>query len=368
MNARNKVSQLRHRRFALAWLTVALSVSSVPAAITVSPPPDTGSGSGSNPPAAATNTATRAIALAEVVKPLRLTLELRDGSRILGVPAITNLQVRSSFGVIGIELNRLQTLQFIEGKDASEFLLQNGDKVSGVLNLETVEMKTSFGPVKIPVAAIRRLAVNPGGKSRGGLVLHYGFDQDENNLVRDKSGQGHDGKLLGAQWVERGKFGGGVNISGGVQHVTSTKTEQLRLDDYSVALWVKRSNPNSTSDGPYASGLVGATGKTGLLVAEPDGRIHASRADGSRAPFRASVADLLWHHLVLVRQVKTATLFLDGEPAGELETDLPCDLRPGLDIGGASVGYPFVGTLDEVMIFDRPLSAEEAKQLANPNP
>ena len=366
MNARNKASQLRHRRFALAWLTVALSVSSVPAAITVSPPPDTGSGS--NPPAAATNTATRAIALAEVVKPLRLTLELRDGSRIIGVPAITNLQVRSSFGVIGIELNRLQTLQFIEGKDASEFLLQNGDKVSGVLNLETVEMKTSFGPVKIPVAAIRRLAVNPGGKSRGGLVLHYGFDQDENNLVRDKSGQGHDGKLLGAQWVERGKFGGGVNISGGVQHVSSTKTEQLRLDDYSVALWVKRSNPNSTSDGPYASGLVGATGKTGLLVAEPDGRIHASRADGSRAPFRASVADLLWHHLVLVRQGKTATLFLDGEPAGELETDLPCDLRPGLDIGGASVGYPFVGTLDEVMIFDRPLSAEEAKQLANPNP
>lgn len=303
MKTKIKPCQSPPHRFALAWLTVALSVSSVPAAITVSPPPDTGSGS--NPPAAATNTATRTIALAEVVKPLRLTLELRDGSRIIGVPAITNLQVRSSFGVIGIELNRLQTLQFIAGKDASEFLLQNGDKVSGVLNLETVEMKTSFGPVKIPVAALRRLTVSPGGKSRGGLVLHYGFDQDENNIVRDKSGQGHDGKLHGAQWVERGKFGGGVNISGGVQHVASTKTEQLRLDDYSVALWVKRSNPNSTSDGPYASGLVGVAGKMSWIFTESDGRIFSNRADGSRVAFRASVGDLLWHHLVLVRQGKT---------------------------------------------------------------
>ena len=363
MNAMKIKVQLLHRGCALAWLAGALTVSSTPAAITVSPPPDTGS----SPSVAATNLSPRSISLAEVVTPLRLTLELRDGSRVIGVPSVTNLQVRSSFGAIGIDLIRLQALQFVEGKGTAEFLLQNGDKVSGVLNLETLEMKTSFGPVKIPVAVIRRLSVNPGGKSRGGLVLHYGFDQDENDLVRDKSGQGHDGKLIGAQWVARGKFGGGVNISGGVQHLTSTKTGQLRFDDFSVALWVKRSNPNSTSDGPYGSGIIEATGKAVLLVTDPDGRISSSRADNSRVPFRASVADLLWHHLVLVKQGKVATLFLDGEQAGEVESDLTCDLRSGLDICGSNAGYPFVGTLDEVMIFDRPLSADEVKQLANPN-
>ena len=197
MNALKINFQLLHRGRALFWLAGVLVVSSTPAAITVSPPPDTGAA----PAAATTNVSPRAISLAEAVTPLRLTLELRDGSRVIGVPSVTNLQVRSSFGAIGLDLTRLQTLQFVEGKGTAEFLLQNGDKVSGVLNLETLEMKTSFGPVKIPVAVVRRLSVNPGGKSRGGLVLHYGFDDDENDMVRDKSGQGHDGKLLGAQWV-----------------------------------------------------------------------------------------------------------------------------------------------------------------------
>jgi hypothetical protein len=31
--------------------------------------------------------------------------------------------------------------------------------------------------------------------------------------------------------------------------------------------------------------------------------------------------------------------------------------------GGKGIGYPFVGSLDEVMIFDRSLSSEEIKQL-----
>ena len=363
MNALKINFQLLHRGRALAWLAGALTVSSTPAAITVSPPPDTGAA----PAAATTNVSPRAISLAEAVTPLRLTLELHDGSRVIGVPTVTNLQVRSSFGAIGIDLIRLQTLQFVEGKGTAEFLLQNGDKVSGVLHLETLEMKTSFGPVKIPVAVIRRLSVNPGGKSRGGLVLHYGFDQDENHIVRDKSGQGHDGKLIGAQWTALGKKDGGVVISGGVEEIVAANTKQMFLEDFSLSIWLKRSNPSATSDGGYRSRII-IIDKLILFGAEADGRLYASGADNHHHPMIAKIADLQWHHIDMVKKGKIVSFYLDGEPVGAMEAIEAGDFRQGLSIGGSKDGYPFVGTFDELMIFDRPWSAEEVKQMANPNP
>ena len=64
----------------------------------------------------------------------------------------------------------------------------------------------------------------------------------------------------------------------------------------------------------------------------------------------------------------TALVYLDGKLAGEAVSEQPADFRQGLSIGsiGGKIGYPFVGTLDEVMIFNRPLPVEEIRRLAEP--
>ncbi|KKL04273.1 hypothetical protein LCGC14_2617730, partial [marine sediment metagenome] len=47
-----------------------------------------------------------------------------------------------------------------------------------------------------------------------GLVLHYTFDKGAGDTVRDKSGQGNDGEILGGtRWV-KGKFGSALEFNG----------------------------------------------------------------------------------------------------------------------------------------------------------
>ena len=351
---------------ALACLAGALAVSSAPAAINlnVSPPPDTGSGTGSSPDGPVP-VKPKPVATPPVVTPLRLTVELHDGSRIIGVPAVSNLQMRTSFGNVGVDLTRLRSLQFTEGKETVEAGFQNGDKFTGALLMEAVELKTDFGAVKIPVAVIRRMSVSPGGKGQGGLVLHYTFDEENKTTVKDQSGQGHDGKLNGAQWTGQGKKDGGVVISGGREEILVTNTGEMLLEDYTLSVWLKRSNLTTTSGGGYQAMFFVLTDKVGLFGAESDGRLYASGADNNRHPIQARIIGLQWHHVAVVKKGRTASFYLDGEPVGEVESGQPADCRKGVSIGGSKDGYPFVGTFDELMIFDRPLSEEEVRQLHN---
>ena len=353
------------RAWALTFLAGALAVSSAPAVINlnVSPPPDTGSGTGSSP-AETVPVKPKPVATPQVITPLRLTVELRDGSRIIGVPVVSNLQMRTSFGNVGVDLTRLRSLQFTDGKETVEAGFQNGDKFTGALLAEAVELKTDFGAVKIPVAVIRRMSVSPGGKSLGGLFLHYTFDEDNKTTVKDQSGHGHDGQLNGAQWTKQGKKGGGVVINGGVDEILVPTTEQMLLEDYSLSVWLKRSNPRTTSDGGHSSRII-LLDNVILFGAETDGRLYVSGADQSRSSIQGRIADLQWHHVVMVKKSTMAALYLDGEPVGEVEAKQRGDFRKGLSIGGCKGGYPFIGTYDEVMMFDRPLSEDEIKQLNN---
>ncbi len=64
------------------------------------------------------------------------------------------------------------------------------------------------------------------------------------------------------------------------------------------------------------------------------------------------------------------SVFFDGAEAGQFPYKVAADFRQGLSIGsvGNGMGYPFMGMLDEVRIYSRPLSVEEVKQLAQPKP
>jgi hypothetical protein len=319
-----------------------------------------------NPPAAAPP---RLAPANDTGGPLRLTLDLSDGSRLIGTPAISNLEMRAGFGRVTVDLTQLQSIQFQPDKETATAIFQNGDKVSGAFSLPALDLKTCFGPARIPLTVVRRISVTPGGKNSRGLVVHYTFDQEDTAAVRDQSGQGHDGKLIGARWTPQGKSGGGCVISGGVEEVAVVGTDKLLLEEFTLAAWLKRSDPNRTSSGGYHAAFVGLSGRKATFFGlQPDGRLYLWGADGFRT-VPARVADLEWHHVAVAKRAKTIVFYLDGENVGEAEYGFPADMREGLSFGsvGNQVGYPFVGTLDELMVFDRSLSDEEVKQLFKSN-
>lgn len=305
----------------------------------------------------------------EVLRVLTLTVELRDGSRIVGEPSTKTVPMRSAFGQVMVDLNNVESFQFPEDKGQVTLVFRNNDRVTGKLEIESFELKTCFGPVKLPLAVVRRGQVSPAGKSRLGLVLYYPFDQDDNSVARDRSGLGHDGKLVGPQWVPAGKKGGGCFNAQPTGEISVGRPEALQLQTFTLAAWVKRSQVNTLSGGGYPGHFFCFRDRGYVFGAHSDGRLYAIGPDKEREKraLDVRIADTQWHHLALAKSADKLVFFLDGDACGEFVMDrdqqYDCDAGLSLFSIGSNTGYPFFGTMDEIMIFDHPLSAAEIKQL-----
>jgi hypothetical protein len=79
---------------------------------------------------------------------------------------------------------------------------------------------------------------------KDGLVAHWAFDDQSGTIVRDSSGNGHDGQLTGGTWVE-GRFKGGLHLQPGdsmrVDDTVIVPTFPQATTDWTVSVWIKLS-------------------------------------------------------------------------------------------------------------------------------
>jgi hypothetical protein len=135
----------------------------------------------------------------------------------------------------------------------------------------------------------------------------------------------------------------------------------------SVALWFWNGLPNDArpvtgvlldrQGPPLRVGLGGGKGPgSGRLF------LTAGEASGSG---RSEVAPRTWHHLAVIQGGGRVTAYLDGrEEASVTVSETKAAGTPSLAIGGGDeVADRFEGKLDEVAVFDRPLSASEVNVL-----
>ena len=113
--------------------------------------------------------------------------------------------------------------------------------------------------------------------------------------------------------------------------------------------------------GPHGDhlGVGGTASAPGRLIFQ-----HGS--DGAKPAMGKTKLDRwTWNHVVLVRDGATARVYLNGNPKPEIETRCGADFRPILNhffYGGRSDRQSnWEGRLDEIAIFDRPLSVDEVK-------
>ena len=52
-----------------------------------------------------------------------------------------------------------------------------------------------------------------------GLVAAYAFDEGAGTSVRDESGNGHTGSIVGATWTANGREGAGISFNSGTDRV-----------------------------------------------------------------------------------------------------------------------------------------------------
>jgi len=214
----------------------------------------------------------------------------------------------------------------------------------------------------------------PGPNARQGLLLCYGFDQDDGGKVADLSGNGHDAKVEGAKWDADGVVGGAMRFR--------EKTDRLVASDRgmpagdaprSIAVWVKWDELVSATFLSYGSEFYAKPPDNqfcGLMLDTRVGRnAVAMTQDGGVFVSSEHVEAGRWYHVVYTYGGnRRHRMYVDGiERSGvnELYGSLNTILHDGVIAGAQPVGAPFKGMLDEVRIYDYALTEAEVATLSS---
>ncbi|MDT0165376.1 alpha-L-arabinofuranosidase C-terminal domain-containing protein [Actinotalea sp. AC32] len=238
-----------------------------------------------------------------------------------------------------------------------------------------VVVEGTVSGTSVRARAVVTVVAAPEPDPQRGLVLHYALTGDGGTTATDLSGSGRDGAVLGG--AELGPEG--LVLDGVDDFVDLPDDVMAGLDGISVSVDV-RIDPEQRT--PYfLYGLGNSTGGSGdgylFSTGDPYRAAIASGSWTTEQGVRASGDRRLdrgvWKHLTYTVEDGVSVLYEDGVEVGRA----PVTITPG-DIGGGSTTANHVGrsvysgdryldgTVRDVRIHDRALTAAEARVLAQP--
>jgi len=219
-----------------------------------------------------------------------------------------------------------------------------------------------------------------------GLVGLWSFDGKDMAGVTayDRSGNANNGTLTGGPTRAIGKIGQGLSFDGTDDYVNAGRNSSLDMgaNNFSVGGWIKTSGNPSAQAGDAGYGLLatkgssGAGGKRyGLWAYRQTSGVAALNLDDDAAEAyfegTTNIDDGNWHMVYGVRDGNTARIYVDGIQENTADiTGLGSldDTNKDFIFSAEShdpIKYFVRGTIDDVRIYNRALSADEIKRLYN---
>lgn len=216
---------------------------------------------------------------------------------------------------------------------------------------------------------------NVGGPT--GLVGYWRLNDTNTTTASDSSGNGNSGTLTnGASWTS-GKYGGAVGLDGVNDYVSIRNSSSLQPANVTVAAWFNASSlvgrtvvstpyngPPWTS--PYVSWMIRINSSTNLEFDVGNGTTYSGWAIAVSALQTGQ-----WYHVALTYNGTTLTAYLNGVSLGtrtNVTGPVGYGNRPvllGADYGASPAYDYFSGTLDDVRVYNRALSAAEIAAVKN---
>ncbi len=195
------------------------------------------------------------------------------------------------------------------------------------------------------------------------LVAAYSFDENAGTTAGDLSGNGNVGTISGATWNPTGKNGKALTFDGANDLVNVPDSSSLDLTSgMTLEAWV---NPNSGSGwrtvlfkeqtGNLAYGMYSNTS-----AARPNAQVFVGGTDRN-VDGTAALALNTWSHLAATYDGANLRLYVNGTQVASIaQTGSILTSTGALRIGGNGVwGEWFQGSIDDVRIYNRALSAAE---------
>ena len=206
-----------------------------------------------------------------------------------------------------------------------------------------------------------------------GLVAHWTFDQTEGPELFDESGNRRNGTITGAVFTNDGRFGGALHFKQGDS--VTVENFPYANSSWSFSAWVRIADDDVVTDDFGSVVNTEVLGQSGWQF-QTHGRSSNIYWNFTYWNQRYVTYDCVcfgpgpgrWSHATVVRDATTNALsyYVDGHLA-QPATPAPPSILPGtstLYMGKwMGAGRPFSGSIDDVAIYSRALSAAEVAEL-----
>jgi len=240
-----------------------------------------------------------------------------------------------------------------------------------------------------------------------GLIGYWQFERDNvSDVIRDRSGEGNDGRLINSSIAELGRYGRGLDVTDSASSFASIAVQpgaalNSLTDQLTVTAWVY---PDRCADffSVVTSRQLGGElhpdqfylgfGPDIELASPRCGEIsfkwHVS-TDGEDCQTNAYLCDIntiptgqpgtnvnRWIHMAGTYDGSLMRLYIDGEEIGQRALTGHINVDPGrpLTVGVEENGpghvpeNPFDGRIDEIRIYNRVLGADEIAEIVSLEP
>jgi hypothetical protein len=191
----------------------------------------------------------------------------------------------------------------------------------------------------------------------------YAFSEGAGGTVADSSANGNTAALpTPGLWTSAGKYGNGLLLGGGTDgarisasaslEVASSVTLETWLYATSIANYPKLIWRDGLEGAPYNLGMAWGNGSIGFGVTTTDGSFNVWA-------YRSIVPNV-WTHVAATYDGSMLRIYVDGQQANaSVATGSIVASTRDLWLGRAPWGEGFTGTLDEVRVYSRALTAAE---------
>lgn len=320
---------------------------------------------------------------ADTNPPPHLTIELRDGSRVVGQSLEKTIRFRSTLlGELKLEFKDIRSIDCVSSNRA-RLTAANGDALSGWFAEPRIRVGTSFGKVELPVDACRKLTVLPAdwkGQNRTGLVALWSGEGDGND-----SAGGNTAILTDISFAE-GKAGQAFSFNGTSSYFKIPPSPALNVGEgegLTISAWIKPSDVNGLH--PILEWHPGETTPGVFGVQLWIGRNPSSRGvlcgffmdtNGNHyvqlpSPDGALVANT-WQHIAVTYNQASGILelYVNGKSVSKLQWGSFVPLTQGelwsfrpSNPGDWTYNRFYTGLLDELAIYNRALPASEIRAI-----
>jgi len=203
------------------------------------------------------------------------------------------------------------------------------------------------------------------------LLAYYPMNEGSGTTANDISGNGYNGTITGATWVKN-NYGGSYSLD--FPHSTNNNVDTgfvppTGANPRTVVAWVKPGAYNASGTSIFGYG-VSLTGEKWNFKLDASGYLRIEIAgSGYTSTFLLSLNQ--WYFVAITydgTDLSGHTLYVDGNSenaTGTTTVNTSSSNTGRIGYSPADTGQYWDGLIDNVMIFDKELSAEEIKAIYN---